>query len=314
MVEEEKLVFKDLTNWTRNEEKDSLRLSKLKQTNKKKTIQIPHPFLKWAGGKRQLLSQMTSYFPQNFNNYIEPFVGGGAVFFYLSRKKLLKKKVIVIDINPDLINCYRVIKNNVEDLIKSLEKHKNEKVYYYTIRGVDRTKEFENWTDVEKASRIIYMNRCCYNGLYRVNSKGQFNVPFGKYKNPQFCNESNLRAVHASLKNVEIIHNSFELCLNFAQKGDFIYFDPPYVPISNSANFTSYTKESFNKENQIQLFSAFKALDEIGCKVMLSNSYCDFIIDLYKDYNIKTLFAKRAINSDASKRGEIEEVLISNGF
>ncbi len=314
MVEKEKVVFKNLTNWMIKEDQKPLGLSKLSKTSKKKKNTVPHPFLKWAGGKRQLLSQMKVFFPKVFNKYIEPFVGGGAVFFYLSRKNLLKNKTILIDINPDLINCYNVIKTDVEDLIKSLIKHKNEKEYYYTIREVDRKEEYENWNSIEKASRIIYMNRCCYNGLYRVNSKGYFNVPFGKYKNPQFCNKLNLRAVHSALKNVKIINDSFKVVLNFAQKGDFIYFDPPYVPISNSANFTSYTKDSFDKENQIQLFNVFKTLDNRGCKIVLSNSYCDFILDLYKDYKINTLLAKRAINSDASKRGKIEEVLITNGF
>lgn len=278
--------------------------------NAKSIKDNPHPFLKWAGGKRQLISQMDQYFPRNFKKYIEPFIGGGAIFFYL-----LPEEAILIDINKDLINTYNVVKNNVSELIQSLKKHKNEKEYYYQIRNIDRnTEEFNEWTNIEKASRIIYMNRCCFNGLYRVNSKGQFNVPFGKYKNPKFCDKENLLAVNKALKNVELVHGSFEKCLDFAEKDDFIYFDPPYVPISKSANFTSYTKDNFGKEDQIRLYEVFKELDERGCKVMLSNSYSDLIADLYSNYQIKELRAKRAINSDASKRGAIKELLIFNEF
>ena len=276
----------------------------------KKIVENPHPFIKWAGGKRQLLSQIDPYIPKNFNKYIEPFLGGGALFFYL-----LPKNAILNDINQDLINTYRIIKENVSELIISLKKHKNEEEYFYKIRSVDRnSEEFNRWSDVEKASRTIYLNRCCYNGLYRVNSKGHFNAPFGKYKNPKFCDEENLKAVHKVLKNVKLMNNSFELSFNFAEKDDFIYFDPPYVPLSESANFTSYTKSSFKKEDQIKLFNVFKELDQKGCRLLLSNSYNEFILKLYKNYQINIVSAKRAINSDPDKRGEIKEVLITNNF
>ncbi|MHA1195623.1 MAG: DNA adenine methylase [Promethearchaeota archaeon] len=284
---------------------------KRRQNRKAKSIvDVPKPFLKWAGGKRQLISQMDPYFPKKFNKYIEPFVGGGAIFFYL-----LPKRAILMDINQELINVYNVIKNNIEELINSLKKHVNEREYYYKIRNLDRDPSiYENLSNVEKASRTIYLNRCCYNGLYRVNSKGQFNVPFGRYKNPQFCDEKNLMVVHEALQNVEIVNASFEKCLDFAEKNDFIYLDPPYVPISSSSNFTSYTKDNFGREDQIKLHHIFKALDERGCKVMLSNSYNEFILNLYKDYKINILQAKRAINSDAKKRGEIRELLITNFY
>ena len=173
---------------------------------------------------------------------------------------------------------------------------------------------FSKMSDVEKASRIIFMNKCCYNGLYRVNSKGYFNVPFGSYKQPNFCDEENFKAVHLALKNVRLIHGSFERCLMFAEKDDFIYFDPPYHPLSDTSSFTSYTKESFGKSAQIKLYDVFKELDERGCKLVLSNSYSEYILDLYKDYKIITLKAKRAINSDATKRGFIKEVVILNSF
>lgn len=238
---------------------------------------------------------------------MEPFVGGGALFFHLT-----PKQAILIDNNPVLINAYKIIKNNVEDLIKSLQKHKNEKEYYYKIRNIDLLDEFNEWSDIEKASRILFMNKCCYNGLYRVNSKGHFNVPFGKYKNPRFCDEINLRAVHKSLQGIEILLGSFEICLKYAKKDDFVYFDPPYDPLSSTANFTGYTKEKFGKKEQESLKRVFDKLDERGCKVLLSNSHTDFILDLYSDYSISLVSAKRAINRDASKRGEIKEILVSN--
>lgn len=267
----------------------------------------PYPFLKWVGGKRQLISQIDPILPDIFGTYFEPFVGGGALFFYL-----LPKKAVLIDNNPVLINVYNVIKYKVDELIASLKNHKNEKDYYYKIRNVDREEEFKLWNDVQKASRTIFLNRCCYNGLYRVNSKGQFNVPFGKYKNPRFCDEENLRVVNQILKNVDIINGSYEIVLKYAQKNDFIYFDPPYMPISKSANFTSYTKDNFSEKDQLDLKSVYDNLSKMNVKVMLSNSYCDFILDLYQEYRIEIVKAKRAVNSDSSKRGQIREVLILN--
>jgi DNA adenine methylase len=306
IVNKEKLVFKDITqDFSKNTGNYT---SILQKRNGFLTSEIPHPFLKWAGGKRQLISQMYKYFPKNFNKYIEPFIGGGAAYFYLK-----PKLSILIDINEELINCYKVIKNNVEELIELLKTHKNEKGYYYRIRELDRDDEkFAKLTNIEKASRMIYMNRCCYNGLYRVNSKGQFNVPFGKYKNPNFCDEENLLAVNKVLENVKIIHGSFEISLDYAEKGDFIYFDPPYYPISKTSSFTSYTKENFGEDSQKKLLHIFKKLDEIDCNLMLSNSYNEYINDLYKDYKIITLDARRAINSNAAKRGNIKVLLITN--
>jgi len=305
LSDEEKLIFKDITqDFSKKNNNNYTFFKKKKDSNN----EIPHPFLKWAGGKRQLIPQMQAYFPKNFNKYIEPFVGGGAVLFYLK-----PKMSVIIDINKELINCYKVIKNKVNQLIELLKTHKNEKNYYYKIRALDRNKEkFARLSDIEKASRLIYLNRCCYNGLYRVNSKGQFNVPFGKYKNPNFCDEENLLAVSNLLKNVEIFHGSFEICLNYAVKGDFIYFDPPYYPISKTSSFTSYTKEDFGKDSQQELLNVFKKLDERDCKLMLSNSYSEYIKNLYKDYKIITLDARRAINCNAEKRGNINVLLILN--
>ncbi len=287
-----------------------INLTEIKTQNRQHgtIIGVPHPFLKWVGGKRYLLNQIDVFIPNDFDTYIEPFLGGGALFFYL-----LPKKAVLIDNNPDLINAYQVIKENVEDLIRSLKKHKNKKEYFYKIRSVDRNlEEYNKWSDVEKASRTIYLNRCCYNGLYRVNKKGQFNTPFGKYKNPTFCDRENLLTVHKVLQEVEIILGSFESCLKHAEKGDFVYFDPPYHPLSDTANFTSYTKENFGKHSQEKILNIFKTLDERGCKLMLSNSYNEFILELYHEYHMEIVKAKRSINSDPSKRGEIRELLIFN--
>jgi DNA adenine methylase len=251
---------------------------------------------------------MSRYFPKNYDKYIEPFVGGGAVFFHL-----LPKKAILIDINEELINCYNVIKNKVYELIELLRRHKNEKEYYYEVRNLDKIPiKYNQMSEVEKASRFIYLNRCCYNGLYRVNSKGQFNVPFGKYKNPKFCDEENLINVNKALENVDLIHGSFNTCLTYARENDFVYLDPPYHPISQTSSFTGYTKENFGKDSQIELFKVFEELDKKGCILMLSNSNKNFILDLYKGFKIIFLDAKRAINSVATKRGYIKEVLVLN--
>lgn len=306
MSDKEKLIFKEITQ-DFSKIKSSYTFINKKQ-NGNSINGLPHPFLKWAGGKRQLISQMYKYFPKNFNKYIEPFIGGGAVLFYLK-----PKFSIIIDINKDLINCYKVIKNNVKELIELLKNHKNEKNYYYKIRALDRDDEkFTKLSNIEKASRIIYLNRCCYNGLYRVNSKGQFNVPFGKYRSPNFCDKENLLAVNKALQNVKIIHGSFELCLDYAEKDDFVYFDPPYYPISKTSSFTSYTKENFGKNSQKRLYNVFENLNERGCKLMLSNSYNEYIKSLYENYRIVTLDARRAINCNAAKRGNINVLLILN--
>lgn len=285
-------------------------LGKKRRLNKahKTIFGVPYPFLKWAGGKRQLLNKLDKYFPNHFEKYIEPFMGGGAVFFYL-----LPERTILIDNNEELINSFKVIQKQLEELILSLKKHRNEKEYFYKIRNVDRNlEEFSKWSNVERASRTIYLNRCCFNGLYRVNSKGHFNVPFGKYKNPKFCDEKNLYAVQNALQNAKIIAGSYEKCLNFAKKGDFIYIDPPYYPISKTSSFTSYTKGNFSENEQLHLKKVVDKLNDRGCKVLVSNSYCKFITELYGDYIINQVNAKRAINCNGSKRGKINEVLIMN--
>lgn len=263
----------------------------------------PRPFLKWAGGKSQLISQYIPLFPQDFNTYYEPFLGGGAVFFHLH-----PKSAVLSDINPELINVYCCVRDCVESLIELLGKHqeKHDKDYYYWMRS-------QNYqTPLEKAARLIYLNKTCFNGLYRENSQGKFNVPMGKYKKPSICQPDLLRSVSAALQSAEIKVRSFEEVVNYAKKGDFVYFDPPYHPISATSNFTAYSRYSFTEIEQIKLKDVFLELTKKGVRVMLSNSYCDLIRELYRDFQIKEILAARAINSNGNKRGKIKEVLVMN--
>lgn len=276
-------------------------------------IDKPKPFIKWVGGKRQLLNQFRElklYPPERFNpiknRYFEPFVGGGAVFF-----DLMPINATISDLNNELITTYVVIRDNAEKLIKSLKKHKVNKEYFLKVRARDISK----LSDVEIASRFIFLNRTSFNGLYRVNKKGQFNVPFGKYNNPLICDEKNLKRISISLKNIEIKHQDYKKAVKDAKKGDFIYFDPPYYPISKTASFTSYTAEAFLEKEQIELRDTFVELHKRGCFVMLSNSDTPFINEIYskiKGVKINKIVAGRAINSKASGRGKITEVLLTN--
>jgi len=275
-------------------------------------IKPAKPFLKWVGGKQQLLSQLSVYFPKNFSGYIEPFVGGGAVFFYLWNSGKIKNRNILFDVNNDLICTYKAVRDNVEDLIELLKQHqkRHNKKYYYMIRELDRKNT--TLTLVEKAARTIYLNRTCYNGLYRVNRNGQFNVPVGSYKDPKILYEGILRASSKALQNVTLKVLDFREVLSFAKKGDFLYLDPPYDPLSKTANFTSYSVNNFTDEDQKDLADVFEQLTERGCYCMLSNSYTDFILDLYKKYRIKKIQARRAVNSDGNGRGVVPEALILN--
>ncbi|MBQ4546038.1 MAG: DNA adenine methylase [Oscillospiraceae bacterium] len=268
------------------------------------------PIVKWVGGKRQLLDEITPLVPKRITSYCEPFMGGGAVLFSIQ-----PKKAMVNDLNGDLITLYEVVRDDVETLIEFLKKHENTEEYFYSIRDLDRDKEaYKNMSKVEKASRILYLNKTCYNGLFRVNSSGEFNAPFGHYKNPNIVNEPVLRAVskYFNESEIEFFNEDFEETLKKVKKGGFVYLDPPYDPVSDTANFTGYNKGGFDKSEQIRLKNCCDELNKRGVKFMLSNSATDFIKDLYKEYNIHIVKAKRAINSDATKRGEIEEVLITN--
>ena len=267
------------------------------------------PFLKWVGGKRQIMPEIEQYLPKGIKLYIEPFIGGGAVFFHLQ-----PKNAIINDFNTELVNVYRVIKDDIENLILALEKHKNEPQYFYRIRALDRTKEFVNLSSVERASRIIYLNKTCYNGLYRVNNSGEFNSPFGKYKNPNIVNAPTLRAVnfYLNFNNIRIENTDYETILQEADKNSFVYLDPPYHPISESSNFTGYIQGGWDESDQIRLKETCDLLSKRKIKFLQSNSCTDFIKELYADYHIHIIKANRAINSDGEKRGEVEELLIKN--
>lgn len=272
---------------------------------------LARPFLKWAGGKRQLLKEYKNYIPINRKVYYESFVGAGAVLFHLQ-----PKKAYINDKNEELINCYKVIKDNVEELIQALHVHRNEKEYFYELRDVAKSPEFKSYSDVTKAARIIYLNKTCYNGLFRVNSQGFFNVPFGKYNKPNIVDEIVLRAVNQYLNNndVAILNEDFALSLEGAQKDDFVYLDPPYDPISETSSFTGYNLDKFSRSEQERLRDCVENLTSKGCKVMLSNSSTDYIKELYSDkqFTIKAIPAIRSINSISTGRGKIDELLIMN--
>lgn len=279
---------------------------------KKKQNLILQPVLKWAGGKRQLIPQLEKFFPKKFTTYYEPFIGGGAILFHLQ-----PKHAVINDYNEDLINCYKCIKDNLEELIEKLKYYetKNDSDSYYEIRAIDRMDEYKNWNPVEKAARLIYLNRTCYNGLFRINSAGQFNSPFGFYKNPCICNEVVLRAMNKYFNenNIEFRTGDFFDACKDAPKNSFIYLDPPYDQYEEQVNFVGYTKNGFSRNDQIRLKDMCDILIEKGCYVMISNSNTEFIRNLYSDtakYIIHTINARRNINSNAQDRGEIEEVLI----
>ena len=274
-----------------------------------------HPFVKWVGGKRGLLEQILPLFPREFDSYYEPFIGGGAVFFELFSKGLLKnKKVILSDINKELINTYNVVKNNPYELISNLENYKKQhsKEFYYKIRELDRKENYNNLSNLEKATRFIYLNKTCFNGLYRVNKKGYFNTPIGSYKNPNIADGNVILSASEALQDVEILQQSFKEVLKQAKQGDFIYFDPPYYPLNETSNFTSYDSNCFLEDEQFELFEVFDKLADKKVKVIQSNSDTNFIKELYKNYDINIVNANRFINSKGSGRGKITEILIRN--
>lgn len=267
------------------------------------------PVLKWAGGKRQLLPEIKKRVPETIKKYYEPFLGGGAVLFSLQ-----PKHAVVNDLNPGLINIYSVIRDNVEELIEDLKNHKNESDYFYNIRGQDRTPEYRLLSPVKRASRLIYLNKTCYNGLFRVNKNGEFNSPFGRYKNPDIVNEDALRAVsfYLNKNDIQFLNVDFDNALAGIRRGAFVYFDPPYYPVSDSSNFTGYTMGGFTQEDQMRLKELCDRLDRRGIKWLMSNSSSSFITDLFGGYCIDRVRASRVINSNAGNRGNIEEVLIRN--
>lgn len=274
------------------------------------------PILKWAGGKRQLLPVISPLLPKKYSTYVEPFIGGAAVLLHLQ-----PKNAIINDYNDELINVYNVVKNKPEELLLELESHSKMnseigKEHFYSVRAWDRNPENfpVNYTDVQKAGRIIYLNKTCFNGLFRVNSQGQFNTPYGKYVNPNIINKPSIMALsrYFNENNISIKRGDYKKVLKNLPKNSFVYLDPPYLPISDSSSFTGYTDNGFTLQDQIELRDQCNLLNEQGIKFLLSNSNHPQIFDLYNNYDIKEVPAKRAINSKGNKRGQINEVLIRN--
>ena len=290
------------------------------------------PFVKWAGGKGNLIAQLKNFYPFELENgviekYVEPFVGGGAVLIDILQKYDIKE-VYAFDINIDLINCYKVIQSDVEILIQELDKKEKEYLkleieerqkYFYDIRKEYNSYKLENEKDVKRASEFIFLNKTCFNGLYRVNKNGEFNVPSGKYKNPTICDSKNLRNLSYLLRNVRFEYGDYKKSNKYIDDKTFVYFDPPYRPLSVTSGFTSYTKEDFNDENQKDLAKYYGELNTKNAKLMLSNSNPKntnkedtFFEEIYKGFNINEVSAKRMINANAKGRGTISELLITN--
>lgn len=270
------------------------------------------PFVKWAGGKRQIIDKLKKYVPYEYNTYFEPFVGGGALLFELS-----PKKAVINDYNEELINVYKCIKDEekFDAMCRELDHHESNhsEEYYYEIRNIDRDKKkFNKLADYKRAARTIYLNKACFNGLYRVNSKNEFNVPFGKKTKVNTYEGPNLGIVHCLLNvyDIQLLSTDFEEAVKDAKAGDFIYFDPPYD--SETSTFNSYTENGFGKEEQIRLAKVFKELADRGCYVMLSNHNTKLVNELYEGFNIHVIEAKRNINANGKKRGKVEEVIITN--
>lgn len=274
------------------------------------------PFLHWVGGKRQLLPEIKKYIPKEYNTYYEPFVGAGAVLF-----ELQPKRAVINDLNEELINCYESIRDNIEEMISYLEQFQDTKEMYYQIRNMDRDPNYKLCSNAFKAARTIYLNRTCFNGLYRVNKKGYFNVSYGfhnktryDFYRPYNYEPESLIDTGKYLNNtsISILNTDFSQAIKGADKNDFIYFDPPYDPVSDTSNFTNYTTNGFNKDDQRRLYYTFKELSNRGCYCMLSNASTDFIKELYKDFHIIEVQANRVLNCKGNKRGKVSEVLILN--
>ena len=289
------------------------------------------PFIKWVGGKGQLIEQLEAMLPADFDNwdnatYIEPFVGGGAMLYYMLQQHPNIKRAVINDINSDLITCYKTVRDNVEQLISALHEIQEQ---YYTLQDMEAKREMfiavreryneKNLDPIENTTKFFFLNRTCFNGVYRVNKKGLFNVPFGKYMQPQICDAETLRADSDLLKRVIILEGDFENTLNYAQEKSLFYFDPPYRPLSDTSSFNDYTKEAFNDDSQVRLKIFCDQVVAAGHCFMLSNSDCkgknetdNFFDVLYADYYIDRVLASRNVNANGAKRGKISELLIHN--
>lgn len=265
------------------------------------------PFVKWAGGKGQLLHELIRRIPPKHNRYMEPFIGGGALFF------ALKPTIASInDLNSELISCYEVVRDSPEELVAELATYPYQSEFYYRIRALDRSPEYQQLSPLKRAARLLYLNKTCFNGLFRVNSKGQFNVPFGKYTNPTIADSGNIYACSKLLKRAIIQSRPFDEFVEGATRGDFIYFDPPYAPVSDTSDFTSYLADGFGDGQQELLAVVCLKLNQMGVKWLVSNSNTPLIRELYRGFRIEEVSATRAINSKASKRGPITELMIRN--
>lgn len=270
----------------------------------------PKPFIKWVGGKRQLLPELQRYLPEKITDYFEPFIGGGALLWTLEPQEL--RSITINDYNAELINTYQVVRDKPQQLLASLAKHRNTETYYYEQRALDRQDNFNRRTAVERASRFIYLNKTGYNGLYRVNSKGQHNVPFGRYANPTIVDSETIYACSAFLQHVRLMQGDFDAIRPLLSADAFVYFDPPYAPVSATANFTSYTDQGFDHSMQQRLKELCDYIDAIGAKFILSNSAAPLIYELYQEYQIVEVQASRAVNSKASGRGKVTELIVRN--
>ena len=267
---------------------------------------VPAPFLKWAGGKRQLLAHIEALVPERIDTYFEPFLGGAAVFFRLAAGRRFRRAVLA-DANPELVNCYQAIRDDVDGVIAALGRYKNDRALYYRVRARDP----EKLSPTARAARLIYLNRCGYNGLYRVNSTGQFNVPFGSYRRPVICDEPRLRAASAALRKVRIECDDFATTLETVGRRDFVYLDPPYVPLSATSSFTAYAARDFGTADQERLAGVLRGLARRKVPALLSNSDCPATRDLYRGFaRIDRVAARRAINSVGHGRGPVDEILV----
>lgn len=270
----------------------------------------PKPFIKWVGGKRQLLPELQKRLPENIDTYFEPFIGGGALMWSLDKSKI--QKIVINDYNHELTNLYRAVKESPKQLLENLSKYKNTEAYYYKTREMDRLPSYSRKNAIAKASRFIYLNKTGFNGLYRVNANGQNNVPYGRYKNPCIADTDNIKACSSFLQNIEILNGDFELIRPMLDENSFVYLDPPYAPLSATSSFTGYTDQGFDDSMQLRLKSFCDYINEIGAKFMLSNSSAPLIYDLYDNYKVDEVLANRAVNCKANGRGKITELIIKN--
>jgi len=264
---------------------------------------VARPFLKWVGGKRQILPFIRNHLPAVFGHYHEPFLGGGAVFFDLH-----PERATISDINAELIDTYIVVQSHVEALIRALKKHVHDERSYYEVRALNPA----DLSPVQRAARMIYLNKTGYNGLYRVNRSGGFNVPFGRHINPNFCDAKNLRLASERLCGVKIQCGSFENVLDSVRRGDLVYFDPPYIPLSRSSSFVAYQKRGFGMDNQERLAEVFEELTRRGVSVLLSNSDVPWMRERYAAFRLHSIHAMRHVNSMASSRGPVGELVVTN--